>query len=75
MRLELCCRVRPGAHGVVVAALPGREALQSGQRVGLDGGRPRVEALPYRRHIISASAVRWMAARGELGQCARTCRR
>jgi hypothetical protein len=27
-----------GAHGVVVAALPGREALQSGQRVGLDGG-------------------------------------
>ena len=75
MRPELWLRIRLGATGVVVAALPGREALQSGQRVGLDGGRPRVEALPYRRHIMSASAARWMAARGGLGQCARTCRR
>jgi hypothetical protein len=75
MRPELCCRVRPaarrGGRGV---------ARPRGAPVG-SACRPRrrpshvSKRWPYRRHIISASTARWMAARGELGQCARTCRR
>jgi hypothetical protein len=42
-----------GARGVVVAALPGREALQSGQLSASTAARPRVEALalPAAHHL------------------------